>query len=122
MARLKGPFRFERMSGLLKIAVMALALAAANFPLAPIYTIVRGAPVHVHFGPLGTNRTHLARSHESLFGSVSLGIVAEPFLDRRAGVMAVPGTAVRAGIAATRVVWDRGALPGSRYWLRSVLL
>lgn len=34
------------------IAVIALALVAANSPLASLYTLVHDAAVHVRFGPL----------------------------------------------------------------------
>ena len=45
-------FQFERTSGVLLIAAIVLALAAANSPLAPIYNIVHHTPILLRLGPL----------------------------------------------------------------------
>lgn len=49
---MKKLFRFEQASGLVMIAAMLLALAAANSPLAALYERVHHLPVHLRFGPL----------------------------------------------------------------------
>ncbi len=52
MSRITRLFRYEQTSGLIVIAAVLLALAAANSPFADVYALVHHAPVHFRFGPL----------------------------------------------------------------------
>lgn len=52
IVRVHGPFSHEQLSALLMTAAIALALVAANSPLASLYTLVHDASVHVRVGPL----------------------------------------------------------------------
>ena len=52
MNRISRLFRYEQTSGLIVIAAVSLALAAANSPFAGLYAYVHHIPVHFRFGSL----------------------------------------------------------------------
>ncbi|MFZ5559167.1 MAG: Na+/H+ antiporter NhaA [Pseudomonadota bacterium] len=90
----------DRTSGVLMLAVMALALAAANSPLRPLYQAVHHAPVLLRIGPLILSEPAIGWVNEGLMVFFFLLVGLEIKREVREGMLASPRRAALALIAA----------------------
>ena len=105
-------FQPEQAAGLLMIGAMALALAAANSPLQPMYQAIHHTPVHVRFGALIIDKPLAVWINEGLmvifFLLVGLEIKRELLEGqlRTPALCALPGLAALGGMALPAAIYS----------------
>ena len=100
MDRLRELLQSGRTSGALMLAAMAVALAAANSPLRPLYQAVHHAPVELQIGPFGLYEPAIGWINEGLMVFFFLLVGLEIKREVREGVLASPRRAALPLIAA----------------------